>query len=613
MGPDNKRISRRAPVVLRIKLRYTSVDSFVQKFATNLSPGGMFISSRAPKPIGTTVKFELRLADESTVINGSGIVRWTQEYDPEHPRRLFGMGIEFAELSDESREIIERIVEHKRSLGLPDDDEIPMSNRRDPQAAAPAAEPVPAAPVPPVAEAPPPVAAAPRPARTRRQAVPIAELIARASPPAPVPDDDDLLSAVDGEMPNLSTALARARQLAGSVSEGGELDALLKVSASPVARSVADASSALAAVLGGASVSTRRARASNGRAEREPASEPGDPDPDPAPPIERQPDAEQPSTALQPPEPEPDPGPSAAAADREAEPASTSDDPTAGLAKDSGPISSGPDQRVTAAAGRRIEAWRPDLDPAPLPGMPPDTSSSEPPPSSFGAPILDAASISDTSSSGSIDLSELADQLLGEGGADALSHDLDADALDAEALLASGVDRLLTPRQRRKSAPVSLPEPPDLSSFADPPTMTGTDSLPAARRRDSDGAGLDDLDAALAALDAEPEAQAGAPGSPSPHRAARRSDYDSDEQPLLTRADGPPLGMMPPPLPPRAFEPDAPLETELDDFDVDIDLELEPDYESYDSGTSEELEANGADDDEAKKKGLLSRMFGRKK
>ena len=74
MSVDEKRVARRAPVVLRIKLRYDSVDNFVQKFATNLSPGGMFISTRTPKPPGTAIKFELRLADDSQVIAGSGNV-----------------------------------------------------------------------------------------------------------------------------------------------------------------------------------------------------------------------------------------------------------------------------------------------------------------------------------------------------------------------------------------------------------------------------------------------------------------------------------------------------------------------------------------------------------
>ena len=71
MTAEDKRTEQRVPVVLRIKLRYTNVDTFISKFAVNISRGGMFISSRAPKPTGTVVKFELR-----------EVVEFQEEYDP---------------------------------------------------------------------------------------------------------------------------------------------------------------------------------------------------------------------------------------------------------------------------------------------------------------------------------------------------------------------------------------------------------------------------------------------------------------------------------------------------------------------------------------------------
>src|SRR5690606_19736615 len=99
MTAEDKRAASRVPVVLRIKLRYADVDTFISKFAINVGRGGMFISSRTPKPAGTRLKFELRLADDSAVIVGIGEVRWIREFDPEHPRRPHGMGIRFEKLS----------------------------------------------------------------------------------------------------------------------------------------------------------------------------------------------------------------------------------------------------------------------------------------------------------------------------------------------------------------------------------------------------------------------------------------------------------------------------------------------------------------------------------
>ncbi len=129
MASGEKRTNRRAPVLLRIKLRYPSIERFVEKFATNISRGGMFISSRSPKPVETKLRFELRLADNETVIKGSGTVRWIREYDPKRPRRPYGMGIEFEHLTDSSQEILERIIQQRLARGLPDNDQIPLRAR----------------------------------------------------------------------------------------------------------------------------------------------------------------------------------------------------------------------------------------------------------------------------------------------------------------------------------------------------------------------------------------------------------------------------------------------------------------------------------------------------
>ncbi len=135
-----------------------------------------------------------------------------------------------------------------------------------------------------------------------------------------------------------------------------------------------------------------------------------------------------------------------------------------------------------------------------------------------------------------------------------MSHDLSADALDPEGLIASGLEQL-TSHRRPRSAPIELPDAPDLSSFADPPTMTGADDIlialdeeaaagsPASELDDLDG--LDELDATLAALGEQVEPSA--PSSPPP---LPRGDFDDGAQPLLTRADGPPPGMPPIPRPP---------------------------------------------------------------
>jgi len=175
-GPDNRDVEKRpreprTPVGLRVKLSYGSVDEFVERFATNISRGGVFIRTRDPKPVGTQVNLELRLAGGELVVRARGVVRWIAEENlSARPPAAPGMGIQFLALDDASRLVIERIVTHRERRGLAPGLASPAAS-----AERPAVTPAPtrlAAPLPPdPVDAPgatPPVAAAPRVAATPR-------------------------------------------------------------------------------------------------------------------------------------------------------------------------------------------------------------------------------------------------------------------------------------------------------------------------------------------------------------------------------------------------------------------------------------------------------------
>jgi molecular chaperone DnaK len=109
----------RTPIGLRVKLSYGSVDEFVERFATNLSRGGVFIRTRDPKPVGTQVDLELRLSQGDVVVRARGVVRWVAEEDlASRPPAAPGMGIQFLALDEASRQVVERIVTHRESRGL---------------------------------------------------------------------------------------------------------------------------------------------------------------------------------------------------------------------------------------------------------------------------------------------------------------------------------------------------------------------------------------------------------------------------------------------------------------------------------------------------------------
>src|SRR5262245_41753041 len=105
MAPDDNSGAKPAgPVVLRIKLRYDDLDAMVQRFAPNVGRSGLFLPTRAVQPLGTEVKFELRLANDQPVLVGMGRVKHVRPPDPDNPRAAFGIGLELSRVSREGRE-----------------------------------------------------------------------------------------------------------------------------------------------------------------------------------------------------------------------------------------------------------------------------------------------------------------------------------------------------------------------------------------------------------------------------------------------------------------------------------------------------------------------------
>ena len=95
MAPDDHSGGARpvGPVVLRIKLRYDNLDAMVQRFAPNVGKSGLFLPTKSIQPIGTEVKFELRLANDTPALVGIGRVKHIKHPDPKQPKAAFGMAI----------------------------------------------------------------------------------------------------------------------------------------------------------------------------------------------------------------------------------------------------------------------------------------------------------------------------------------------------------------------------------------------------------------------------------------------------------------------------------------------------------------------------------------
>src|SRR5688572_6460174 len=118
MADDDQSGTKPAPVVLRIKLRYDDLETFVERFAANIGKAGLFVHSRTPRPVATEVKFELRLADDKPILVGIGKVRESRMPDSDRPREPSGMMIAFTRVTRESRDLFLRVLEYRKANGM---------------------------------------------------------------------------------------------------------------------------------------------------------------------------------------------------------------------------------------------------------------------------------------------------------------------------------------------------------------------------------------------------------------------------------------------------------------------------------------------------------------
>lgn len=95
---------QRAETRITINKEFESFDAFIQEYVTNISRSGVFVKSKQPLPVGTRVnlKFTVIMDDVETIEGVGEVVR----VDDDPP----GMGVVFRELSQYSKNLIERLL-----------------------------------------------------------------------------------------------------------------------------------------------------------------------------------------------------------------------------------------------------------------------------------------------------------------------------------------------------------------------------------------------------------------------------------------------------------------------------------------------------------------------
>ena len=63
-----------APTPLRVRLPFRSEDEFAASYGAHVGRDGFFLATKAPKPVGATLLFDLILADGTSLLRGEGVV-----------------------------------------------------------------------------------------------------------------------------------------------------------------------------------------------------------------------------------------------------------------------------------------------------------------------------------------------------------------------------------------------------------------------------------------------------------------------------------------------------------------------------------------------------------
>jgi molecular chaperone DnaK len=106
MSSKERRVHHRLPLRMLVQFRLHDMDEFERIYAVNISAGGMFIRTSTPHPIGAMIYLQFQLEDGKRLIEGLGKVVHVNPPDDPSP----GMGVEFVNLDDASRLVIEEIV-----------------------------------------------------------------------------------------------------------------------------------------------------------------------------------------------------------------------------------------------------------------------------------------------------------------------------------------------------------------------------------------------------------------------------------------------------------------------------------------------------------------------
>ncbi len=113
----------------RVRIAVSGIDEIEERYATNLSQGGMFIRHDTPPPVGSLVAVEFVLPDGTCLCRVAGRVAHARPALSEGETTA-GMGLKFSEFDDLAEQLAARLS-GARNARLEDEEHVPLERRSE--------------------------------------------------------------------------------------------------------------------------------------------------------------------------------------------------------------------------------------------------------------------------------------------------------------------------------------------------------------------------------------------------------------------------------------------------------------------------------------------------
>jgi type IV pilus assembly protein PilZ len=105
---SDRRDSIRVPA--RLRVGFKSYGEIRESLMTNMSRGGLFISTPEPLPLGTRLRVQLRIEESNDVIDLPAVVA-SRNSGPGLMSEELGMGVKFVQLSPDEEKALDNLYE----------------------------------------------------------------------------------------------------------------------------------------------------------------------------------------------------------------------------------------------------------------------------------------------------------------------------------------------------------------------------------------------------------------------------------------------------------------------------------------------------------------------